>query len=96
MLMPAKVLVEERVWEQLEAMRARDVRLVVDKMNQLADFPLSAPVVPIEGLENCRRAVVGDYCIFYRYIPEGNIVRILSVRHGRQMPPTLEDLAEAE
>lgn len=45
--MSAKVLVEERVWQQLEAMRARDVRLVVAKIDQLAEFPLSAPVAPL-------------------------------------------------
>ncbi len=94
--MSAKVLVEERVWQQLEAMRARDVRLVVAKIDQLAEFPLSAPVAPFEGLEDFRRAVTGDYSIFYRYIPETNIVHILSVRHSRQLPPTPEDLAETE
>lgn len=94
--MAAKVLVEESIWEQLEAMRAMDVRLFVAKIGQLAEFPLSAPVVPFEGLEKFRRALAGDYSIFYRYLPESNVVRILSVRHSRQLPPSPEDFPEAE
>ncbi len=88
----AKVLIEERVWAQLELLRARDLRLVVSKIDQLGEFPESAPRVPIGESSDYRRAIAGDYHIYYRHVSEEKVVRVLLVRYGRQMPAALEDI----
>jgi plasmid stabilization system protein ParE len=92
----AYIVVAPKVWEQLETLRTRDLRVVLAKIDQLADFPLSAPPAPYEGCAEYRRAVAGDYCIVYEYCESPNVVYILSVRHGRQMPPTREELEQAK
>lgn len=81
---------------QLEALPGRIGRRILDRLPQLEAFPESAPLAPFQGLENYRQFVVDDYCIIYRYVPQLSVVRVLSIRHGRQLPPTQEELEQGE
>ena len=53
---------------------------LVDRCNELADFPKAYPLVPRYENQGFRRRVYGNYLIFYRVQQSG--VEVMRIVHG--------------
>ena len=65
------------------------VNSVYDNVKRLKDFPRSGRVVPEVEKDDIREILFGDYRIIYGI--EKKQIKILTVRHGKQIPP-IEDI----
>jgi len=59
------------------------IHSIYDSVKRLEDFPESGRIVPEFGKRQIREILFGDYRIIYRLDKE--TVKILTVRHGRQL-----------
>lgn len=65
------------------------VNSIYDSLKRLRDFPKSGRAVPEVEKDDFREIFFGDYRIIYRI--EKKQIKILTVRHGKQILP-IEDL----
>lgn len=59
------------------------IHSIYDSVKRLEDFPESGRIVPEVGKRHIREILFSDYRIIYRLDKE--TVKILTVRHGRQL-----------
>jgi plasmid stabilization system protein ParE len=65
---------------------------IVKSIDGLRIHPLSAPMHPRLGDPSIRRKVAGQHVVVYRVDDELSEVQVLSIRHGRQLGPTMGEL----
>src|SRR4051812_5980272 len=83
---------EQRYLEQFNPRAAHAVlRQLRSSLRFLGEQPRAGSVHPV--LQGRRRFVSGDYVIDYRI--DGATVWISHIRHGRQLPPELENETES-
>ncbi len=73
------------------AAAARIGKQIAAATRRLADFPESGRRVPELPGTHYREVIRGNYRIVYEVAPP-RVVRILTIRHGRQAPMTEEDV----
>lgn len=84
---------EERVDErQVDA----TIESIFTALDRVRAFPFSAPPWRASDDASFRRLVVGDYVVIYRVEEKAAEARILSVRHQKQRPPTVEEVLPKE
>jgi len=88
----ATLLVLPRVESDLEHVRSRDFSRIIETMEFLCEFPFAAQTAGFSEAPAVRRAVSGQYLIYYRYRQERNAVLIYTVRHSRQKPAKFQDV----
>jgi plasmid stabilization system protein ParE len=81
------------VEERNPPLAAKVARDVLDRIENVASFPLIAP--PLRSMHpdaSFRRLVVGEVVVIYRWLAVSEQVSVLSVRSGRQRPVPAADL----
>lgn len=68
---------------------------VLDRIEALATLPLTAPPWRLAPDASYRRLVIREVVVIYRHVEEQGALYILSVRHGRQKPAAVVDVATA-
>ncbi len=72
-------------------------RQVVDdllaKVEVLAEHPRIGPIFSEEAGPNLRRLILGQYIVVYQIQEAKRLVSVIAVRHSRQRPLAMEDLA---
>lgn len=87
--------IEEYLQERVDARRVyATIDAIFDAVDQVEAFPFSAPPWRASDDANFRRLVVEDYVVIYRVDDATSEARILSVRHQKQRPATLDDVLE--
>lgn len=86
------VLVSRLAGEQLTDLSPRIGRAMAQALERLTVFPESAPLLLVEGYEDCRQLVVRGYRAIYRYFPDEDQVRVYCILHPRRRLPTVEYL----
>lgn len=72
------------------------IESIFTALDQVQAFPFRAPPWRASDDANFRRLVVGDYVVIYRVEEKAAEARILSVRHQRQHPPTVDEVLSEE
>lgn len=90
----AALLVAPQVEVDMEGLHPADFRRVVETMEFLCDFPLAAQTAGFAEMPEVRRAVAGQYLLYYRFDAARNEVLVFTVRHGRRQLPELEEVLE--
>ncbi len=85
--MKAALLILPRADADLADVRPSDLRRVVEVLEFLCDYPRAAQTADLADAPQVRRAVAGQYLLYYRYDPDRHAVLVYTVRHGRQRPP---------
>jgi len=93
---------EEQLDEHVEGVRERRgvgaaralVVRVFERLDAVGQLPESAPRWRAVVDPAFRRLVVDDYVVIYRVAPEDRVIQVLSFRHGRQRPVSVDDVAE--
>ena len=70
------------------ALEAQRIRAATER---LAQFPESGRIVPERPGGPYREVIVAPYRVIYRYVPERNLVAVVTVIHSRQLLPPLAD-----
>lgn len=84
---------EQRYLEQFNPRAADNVlRQLRASLRLLVEYPEAGR--PHGALDGRRRFVSGDYVIDYRIV--GRLVEVSHIRHGRQLPPALEEDVDPE
>lgn len=84
---------EQRYLEQFNPRAADNVlRQLRASLRLLIEYPEAGR--PHGALDGRRRFVSGDYVIDYRIV--GRLVEVSHIRHGRQLPPALEEDVDPE
>ena len=78
--------------EEIDALTGRELRSVVETLEFLCENPLGAPTANLRAIPEARRAVAGNYLIYYTYTEETEWLEILVVRHARRKPLKAKDL----
>ena len=90
--MKAVLLVLPRSEAEILELARRDMNRIVDTLEFLCDFPRGAQTAGLEGAPEIRRAVSGNYLLYYRYSEESNEILLYTVRHGSRIPAELSDI----
>lgn len=72
----------------------RLVLRVFDRLDAVADLPQSAPRWHAVEDAAFRRLVVDDFILIYRIDLEAGQIQVLSMRHGRQRPPAVDEVGD--
>ena len=80
-----EILIEARAERDLRRLAAEPFRRVVDGIRSLADDPTPPGCRKITGSENDWRIRVGSYRVIYEIDDEARQVRIMRVRHRREV-----------
>lgn len=73
------------------------VRVVDDiqaRVEILADFPRLGPAFSADSGPDIRRLILGNFIVVYQVRETKREISIIAVRHSRQRPLTLEEIAE--
>lgn len=92
----AKLLVAPRIESDVADLHPIDFRRIVETMEFLCDFPLAAQTAGLDDLPEVRRAMAGQYLIYYRYDANRNTVLVYTVRHGHRQLPTSSEVVGTE
>ncbi len=92
--MKATLLVLPRVEQDMVGLHPIDFRRIVETMEFLCDFPHAAQTAGLDELPDIRRAIAGQYLIYYRFDANRNAVIVFTVRHGRRELVDTGDLKE--
>jgi plasmid stabilization system protein ParE len=88
----ATLLVLPRAEAEMLEMSQPDLQRVVETLEFLCEFPQGAQTAGLEAAPELRRAVSGNWLIYYRFEAESRNVLIYTVRHGRRMPPDINEV----
>jgi plasmid stabilization system protein ParE len=92
--MKATLLVPPRAETDLQDLHPRDLCRIVETMEFLCDFPGAAQSAGFDEAPQVRRAVAGEYLIYYRFDVLRNALVVLRVIHGRRQQLILSDVVE--
>ena len=90
--MKATLLILPRAEADLLEMSLPDLKRAVETLDFLCEFPDGAQTAGLDRAPELRRAVSGNWLIYYRFAAESRHVLIYTVRHARRMPPELSDI----
>jgi mRNA-degrading endonuclease RelE of RelBE toxin-antitoxin system len=94
--MKVKVILSSKVLEQMEALPARIVNAIVEKVDLLPDFPFAGQAMAEYRRRSYRRLIGEDHRLIYRVDGTLHVVRVLWVQHCRISPPKAKELKQAE
>ncbi len=69
---------------------------ILARVEALEDYPRLGPVFSEDYGPYLRRLILGDHIVFYRVQESRRRISIITVRHARQRPLSLEDLLADE
>jgi plasmid stabilization system protein ParE len=72
----------------------RMVMRILDRLEDVAELPRSAPRWTSGPDPTFRRLVVGEFVVIYRVDEDNQQIQVLSLRHGRQRPPDPEEVGD--
>lgn len=82
--MKAKVLWLESALQDLEALSAKDIDLILRRVDLLSIFPFMGAPMLFDEWEGYRQLICGSQRVIYQILEDGEIVEIAYVRHTRQ------------
>lgn len=94
--MKAGLLILPRADADLADVRPDDLRRVVEVLEFLCDYPHAAQTADLMDAPQVRRAVAGQYLIYYRHDPDRHAILVYTVRHGHRRPPEAADVLGPE
>ncbi|MCP5100757.1 MAG: type II toxin-antitoxin system RelE/ParE family toxin [Chloroflexi bacterium] len=86
----SQILLSDLTVEQLSNMPPKVGRFMLDSLQRLRIFPLSAPPITVAGYESFRQLNVHSYRAVYKYIEETEEVRVYCILHVRRQLPSSE------
>ncbi|HLK56721.1 MAG TPA: type II toxin-antitoxin system RelE/ParE family toxin [Chthonomonadaceae bacterium] len=90
--MKATLLIFPRAEAEMLELPWRDLNHIMETLEFLCDFPRGAQTAGLEDAPEIRRAVSGNYLLYYRYNDESEEILLYTVRHGRRRPPELSEI----
>lgn len=88
----SQLLLSDLAVAQLSEMPPQIGRQLLQQLQRLRTFPLSAPRLQFEGYEAYRQLIVSSYRAVYRYMEETDEVRVYCILHMRRRLPSPEFL----
>lgn len=80
-----EVFLERRAERDLKRLEAKEFRRIISEIKALAENPRPAGCRKIAGSESDWRIRVGDYRVIYEVDEHAEAVRVMRVRHRREV-----------
>ncbi|HLJ53956.1 MAG TPA: type II toxin-antitoxin system RelE/ParE family toxin [Chthonomonadaceae bacterium] len=84
--MSAELIILPVAEAELLTLPQPELRRILMHMDFLCEFPRAAQAAEFAGFPDLRRAVSGNYLIYYAFDAARNAVRVYTVRHAARTP----------
>jgi len=79
-----EILWLESALQDLEALSAKDIDLILRRVDLLSTFPFMGAPMLFDEWEGYRQLICGNQRVIYQVMEDGQIVEIAYIRHTRQ------------